>query len=75
MALYLSPTIYSPDARGMRPIDFKEDVAVNPMDSWFLNAFSASFARCNVLKGEMATASLFQGIGRFILLFLIFEKN
>ena len=65
--VYLSPTWYIPDARGILPIDFNEEVAVNPIDSCFLKAFSAAFARSNVLNGEIATAEADHGTGLFIL--------
>lgn len=45
---YLSPRTKQPDARGIRPIDFNELRAVNPMDFFAKNADSAALARESV---------------------------
>jgi hypothetical protein len=54
---------FFPDVRGIRPIDFKEDLAVKPIFLVERNVFSAFLAVFNVRNGLLATFALFHGNG------------
>ena len=59
----ISPNSYLPLARGILPIDLREELAVKPISLPSFHALYVAFARFMVLNGESLTRSLFQGNG------------
>lgn len=75
---YFDPSTKFPDERGKIPIDFKEDVAVNPMGRPRLYVYNACFARSSVRNGLFFTWAFRQGKGVRFFVFILFvyeQKN